>query len=76
MAIPKEGCFTLEKGRYGPDLSQNAGVSRFFDRRKVKPGKEQAMRDYGKGIQVQSDDLSGFLFKLRIIAGHCRRASS
>jgi hypothetical protein len=51
MAIPKEGYFKLEKGRYGaiyPRTPANYGFSVIA---KVKPGREQAVRDYGKTIE-------------------------
>ena len=38
VAIPKEGYFTLEQGRYGADLSANARVSRLHDHREDQAG--------------------------------------
>jgi len=51
MAIPKEGYFRPEKGRYGPIYPQTPACYGFSVIGKVKPGKEQAMRDYGKNIE-------------------------
>jgi hypothetical protein len=51
MAIPKEGYFTLEKGRYGPVFPKTPACYGFSVVAKVKPGKEQAVRDYGKSIE-------------------------
>jgi hypothetical protein len=51
MAIPEEGYFKVEKGRYGaiyPRTPANYGFSVIA---KVKPGREQAVRDYGKTIE-------------------------
>lgn len=51
LAIPKEGYFTLEKGRYGPTYPRTPASHGFTVVAKVKSGREQAMRDYGKGIE-------------------------
>ena len=51
MAIPKEGYFRLEKGRYGPVFPQTPACYGFSVVGKVKPGREQAIRDYGKSIE-------------------------
>jgi hypothetical protein len=51
MAIPKEGYFRLEKGRYGPVFPQTPACYGFSVVGKVKPGREQAIRDYGKNIE-------------------------
>ena len=51
MAIPKEGYFKLEQGRYGPVYPQTPACHGFSVVGKVKPGREQAIRDYGKSIE-------------------------
>jgi len=51
MAIPKEGYFNLEKGRYGAIFPKTPACYGFSVIAKVKPGKEQAVRDYGKSIE-------------------------
>ncbi len=51
MAIPKEGYFELEKGRYGPVFPKTPACYGFSVVAKVKPGREKAIRDYGKGIE-------------------------
>ena len=51
MAIPKEGYLSLEKGRYGPVFPRTPACYGFSVIAKVKPGREQAMRDYGKNIE-------------------------
>jgi len=51
MAIPKEGYFGLEQGRYGPIFPRTPACYGFSVVGKVKPGKEQAIRDYGKNIE-------------------------
>jgi hypothetical protein len=51
MAIPREGYLTPEKGRYGPTYPRTPACHGFSVVAKVKPGKEQAMRDYGRRIE-------------------------
>jgi len=51
MAIPKEGYFNLETGRYGPIYPRTPACYGFSVVGKVKPGAEQAIRDYGKKIE-------------------------
>lgn len=51
MAIPKEGYFTYKQGNYGPLLPRTPSCYGFSVVAKVLPGREQAMRDYGKKIE-------------------------
>jgi len=51
MAIPKEGYFQLEQGRYGPVFPQTPANYGFTIIAKVKPGREQTIRAYGKKIE-------------------------
>ena len=51
MAIPKEGYFKLEQGRYGPVFPRTPANYGFTIIAKVKPGREQAIREYGKTIE-------------------------
>ena len=48
MAIPKEGYFKLEQGRYGPIFPRTPANYGFTVIAKVKPGREHAVREYGK----------------------------
>jgi len=50
VSIPKEGYYKLEQGRYGPVFPQTPANYGFSILAKVKPGREQAVRDYGKTI--------------------------
>ena len=50
MAIPKEGYFKYEQGLYGPILPRTPACYGFSVVAKVLPGREQAIRDYGKNI--------------------------
>jgi Ubiquitinol-cytochrome C reductase Fe-S subunit TAT signal len=51
MAIPKEGYFSLEQGRYGPIFPKTPANYGFTIIAKVKPGREEAVRQYGKTIE-------------------------
>lgn len=51
LAIPKEGYFKLEPGRYGPAFPKTPACYGFSIVAKVKAGREQALRDYGKSIE-------------------------
>ena len=51
MAIPKEGYFRLEKGRYGPIFPQTPACHGFTIIAKTKPGTEQEIRQYGKQLE-------------------------
>jgi hypothetical protein len=51
MAIPKEGYFKKEEGRYGPIYPRTPACHGFSIIAKVIPGREQAIRDYGKNIE-------------------------
>jgi hypothetical protein len=51
MAIPKEGYFKLEQGRYGPTFPKTPANYGFTIIAKIKPGREQAIRAYGKKIE-------------------------
>jgi hypothetical protein len=50
MAIPEEGYFKLEKGRYGPVFPKTPANYGFTIIAKTKAGTEQAIRDYGKRL--------------------------
>ena len=51
LALPKEGYFKKEEGRYGPVFPQTPANYGFTVIAKVKPEREQAIRDYGKTIE-------------------------
>lgn len=51
MALPEQGYFTLEQGRFGPVYPKTPACYGFSIMVKVKPGREQAIRDYGKVIE-------------------------
>ena len=52
MAIPKEGYFKLEQGRYGPLFPKTPANYGFTIIAKIKPGREEAVRAYGKTIET------------------------
>jgi hypothetical protein len=51
MAIPKEGYFTLEQGRYGPVYPRTPANYGFTIIAKIKPGREEKVRGYGNTIE-------------------------
>jgi hypothetical protein len=66
MAIPKEGYFQLEQGRYGPIFPRTPANYGFTVIAKVKPGREQAIREYGKTIEQAVRDAPTVLAPLRL----------
>ena len=51
MAIPREGYFSLERGRYGPTYPRTPACHGFTIIAKIKPGTEEAIRAYGKSLE-------------------------
>ena len=51
LSLPKEGYFKKEEGRYGVTFPQTPANYGFTIIAKVKPGKEDAVRAYGKTIE-------------------------
>jgi hypothetical protein len=52
LAIPKEGYLVREEGPYGPLFPKTPANYGFSILAKVKPGREQAIRDYAKTIEA------------------------
>jgi hypothetical protein len=66
MAIPKGGAFKQEQGRYGliyPQTPANYGFSILV---KVKPGREAALREYGKTIEKAVAEAPDVLAPLKL----------
>jgi hypothetical protein len=51
MAVPETGYFKLERGRYGPVYPRTPACYGFSIIAKVKEGREEAVRAYGKQIE-------------------------
>jgi hypothetical protein len=51
MAIPKEGYFQLKQGKHGPVFPKTPANYGFTIIAKIKPGREQAIREYGKTLE-------------------------
>lgn len=66
MAIPKEGYFELEKGRYGPVFPKTPANYGFTIIAKVKPGQEEAVRAHGLILQSAVDAKSDVLAVLKL----------
>src|SRR5687768_4905306 len=58
MSIPKEGYFNFEQGRYGPVFPRTPANYGFTVIAKVKPGRENAIREYGKTIEEAVKDTA------------------
>jgi hypothetical protein len=66
MAIPKGGYFKLEQGRYGPVFPRTPACYGFTIIAKVKPGREDAVREHGNKIEeaIKADPF--FLAPLKL----------
>ena len=66
VAIPKEGYFELEQGRYGPIYPRTPACYGFSIIAKVKEGREEAVRAYGKQIEEAIAGSPDVLAPLRL----------
>lgn len=66
MAIPKEGYFTPQQGRYGPTYPRTPACYGFTIIAKIKPGREETIRAYGKTIENAIADLPEALATLKL----------
>jgi hypothetical protein len=66
MAIPKEGYFKLQQGRYGPVFPRTPANYGFTIIAKVKPGREQAIREHGNIIEKAVSDDPSVLAPLKL----------
>jgi hypothetical protein len=66
MAIPKEGYFTPTHGRYGPVYPRTPACYGFTIIAKIKPGREEAIRGYGKTIEKAIADMPDALATLKL----------
>ena len=66
LSIPKEGYFQKEDGRYGPLFPQTPANYGFTVIVKVKPGREEAIREYGKTIEAAVKESPDVLAPLKL----------
>lgn len=66
MAIPKEGYFTVQNGRYGPTYPRTPACYGFTIIAKIKPGSEAVIRQYGNTIEKTIAGLPDALEVLRL----------
>ncbi|MFL6304650.1 MAG: hypothetical protein ACJ72H_14020 [Candidatus Sulfotelmatobacter sp.] len=66
MAIPKEGYFSLKNGRYGPLYPRTPACHGFTIIAKIKAGREEKIRDYGKTIEKAIADIPDALATLKL----------
>jgi len=66
MAIPKEGYFELHHGRYGPVYPETPACYGFTIIAKIKPGREEVIRGYGKTIEEAIKNSPDMLAPLKL----------
>ncbi len=66
MAIPKEGYFNLEQGRYGPVYPKSPACYGFTIIARTKPGTEKIIREYGKTIERSLQGSPDLLAPLKL----------
>jgi len=66
MAIPKEGYFEHQQGRFGAVYPRTPANYGFSVVAKGKPGKEQAIRDYGRTIEKAVKETPDVLAPLKL----------
>lgn len=66
MAIPKEGYIERVDGAYGPVFPKTPANYGFSVLAKVKPGREEAVRAYGKAIEAGVRDNPDMLAPLKL----------
>jgi hypothetical protein len=66
MAIPKDGYFQLQNGRYGPVYPRTPACHGFTIIAKIKPGREEIIRAYGNTIEKAIADLPEALATLKL----------
>jgi hypothetical protein len=66
MAIPKDGYFELEPGRYGPVFPRTPANYGFTIIAKIKPGTKEKIRGYGKRIESLVADNPDALAPLKL----------
>jgi hypothetical protein len=66
MAIPKEGYFTVQNGRYGPTYPRTPACYGFTIIAKIKPGSEAVIRQYGNTIEKTIAGLPDALEALKL----------
>src|SRR3954465_7150832 len=66
MALPKDGYFKLEQGRYGAIYPRTPACYGFTIIAKIKPGREAAIREYGNIIEKTIAGLPDGLAVLKL----------
>ncbi|MCV7185222.1 hypothetical protein H7J56_25040 [Mycolicibacterium murale] len=66
QAIPREGYFDLERGRYGPIFPRTPACYGFSIIAKVKEGREDAIREHGKVLEAAVAGSPEVLAPLRL----------
>jgi len=65
-AIPKEGYFEREQGRHGPVFPRTPACHGFTIIAKIKPGREEVIRQYANRIEAALENDPYFLAPLKL----------
>jgi hypothetical protein len=66
MAIPKEGYFDLEQGKYGPIFPRTPACHGFTIIAKIKPGRAEIFRDYARKLEKALETDAHVLAPLKL----------
>ena len=66
LAIPKGGFFELRQGKYGPVFPKTPANYGFTIIAKIKPGREETIRSYGKTIENAIRETPDLLAPLKL----------
>jgi hypothetical protein len=66
MAIPKEGFFEEEQGRYGPIFPKTPANYGFTIIAKIIPGREEVIREHGKRLAAAVAEMPDALAALKL----------
>ena len=65
-AIPKGGYFELKEGKYGPAFPRTPACHGFTIIAKIKPGREEVIRQYAKRVEEALEKEPHFLAPLKL----------
>src|SRR5215472_2222903 len=66
MAIPKEGYFEFQQGKFGPVFPKTPACYGFTIIARIKPGREGTIREHGKTLEKALEADPDFLAPLKL----------
>ena len=66
VALPKEGYFNMQQGRYGPVFPKTPACYGFTIICRVKPGRAEAIREHGRNLAKAVQDSPHVLSILKL----------